>query len=379
MKRLLPDITNVLYAPSAEAATAPGFLLFVRGLALSSITRGATLMAQPFDPKRLEFTGDAVPIAEHVPPRGFWVSTTGELVYQQAGSQATRQLTWYGRDGKVLGTPGEPGDYNQLALSPDAAQVAYRRGSDLAVFEFARGVNTPFTFGNASQNPVWSPDGSRIGFFSIRGGGFGLYQKASNGAGQEQLLFQSPNPAANPSWSHDGRFLVYDGLGADAKTQDDIFVLPLTQGADRKPFLSTQFNEFGGRFSPDGRWIAYQSNRSGRFEIYVLPFDASNPASGGAGGLRQISKDGGDHVRWRSDGKELFFDAPDGSIMSVDVNGSGAAFLSETPKALFKATPPVDWDVTADGKSFLVAAPSAAGAASSSYQVVLNWPQMLKK
>ena len=383
-QRLLPDVTDIAYAPAAEAAPAPGFLLFVRGLTLTNVNQGATLMAQPFDPEKLELAGDAAPLAAHVSARGFSSSTAGELAYRVSGAQGNRQLTSVDREGKVLVTPGMPGDFTDLALSPDARQVAYGRGNDLALFEFARGVITPFTFGNLAQNPVWSPDGSKIVFISIRSGGWGLYQKASNGAGQEQLLFQLPNPGAYPNLSPDGRFLMWDGLSSDAKNGADLFVLPLAQGAERKPvtFLATEFNESFPRFSSDGRWIAYESDRSGKSEIYVLPFDASNPAAGGQAGLHQVSTGGGGDPHWRGDGKELFFLAPDGTIMAVDVNGSGQAFQSGTPKALLKTSLAPNsqrgWDVTADGKRFLVAAPSAAAATPSSYQVVLNWPQMLK-
>ena len=250
-------------------------------------------------------------------------------------------------------TAGELGDYSDLALSPDASQVAYRRGTNLYLYEFARGVNAQFTFGNAAEGPAWSPDGSRIGFISIRGPGWGIYDKASNGAGQERLLFQSQDPKASPSWSHDGRFLLFDALNSTGNTLGDLWVLPAAQGSDAKPvpFLHTEFSEVTPRFSPDERWIAYVSQQSGKGELYVRPFDAANPASGDAGGLRQISTNGiGGPPRWRADGKELFYLSSDGNIMAVEVNGTGAAFQAGTPKALFKTSPGASWDVTADGK-----------------------------
>lgn len=145
-KRLLPDFTPAVYVPSPLTGDAPGFLLFVRGLTLGSATAAGTLMAQPFDPKRLELSGEAVPIAEQV--NNFSASPTGVLALGTGGTQGNSQLTWYDRKGTVLSSVGEIGEYRSLALSPDQARVAYARGADLWLFEFARGVNTKFTFGN---------------------------------------------------------------------------------------------------------------------------------------------------------------------------------------------------------------------------------------
>jgi Tol biopolymer transport system component len=386
-KRLLPDISGAVYVPSPLMGDAPGFLLFVRGAKVSSAAASGTLMAQPFDPKRLELSGEAVPVAEQVPVRGgFSASATGVLAFGISGIEGSTQLTWYDRKGNVLSTAGEIGEYQSLALAPDASRVAYQRGADLWLFEFARGVNTKFTFGYPSQTPAWSADGSRIAFMSLRGNGYGIYQKASNLAGQEELLYQSPNPKGYPpDWSHDGKFLMYNELSSDGK-QGDLWILPMGGSAtDRKPlsFLRTEFEEGGGRFSPDDRWVAYVSNQSGKAEIYVLPFDASNPGSSAPGGLRQVSKDGGLDVRWSANGKELFYLAPDGYLMSVDVNAAGGAFQIGAPQRLFKSLAGYgSWDVSADGKRFLIAAPAASSAApqaSSPYHVVVNWTQLLKR
>jgi Tol biopolymer transport system component/predicted Ser/Thr protein kinase len=384
-KRLLPDTTPAVYVPSPLTGDAPGLLLFLRGLTLGSSAAGGTLMAQPFDPKRGELSGEAVPIAEQVAP-SFSASPTGVLAFSTAGTQGNTQLTWYDRKGNVLSTAGEIGEYQRLALSPDQTRVAYERGADLWLFEFARGVNTKFTFGNPSQTPAWSADGSRIVFMSIRGNGYSIYQKASNLAGQEELLFQSPEPKGNPQWTHDGKFLMYTALSSDAK-QDDLWVLPMgVSAADRKPlaFLRTEFNEADGWFSGDGRWVAYESNQSGKAEIYVLPFDESNPGSPTAGGLHQVSKDGGTDVHWSGNGKELFYLAPDGYLTSVDVNAAGGAFQTGAPQRLFKSpgTGRASWDVSADGKRFLIAAPPASGApaqASRPYHVVVNWTELMKR
>ena len=337
-------------------------------------------MAQPFDPKRMEFAGDAVPLAE--PVSNFSASPNGVLGFRTAGQQGNWQLTWYDRKGSVLSTAGEAGEYNSLALSPDGTRVAYQRGPGLWLFEFARGgVPTKFTFGNYSQAPAWSADGSRIVFVSIHGSGWGLYQKASNLAGQEELLYQSPEIKALPIWTHDGKFLMYTAVNTEGKGSG-LWILPTAgSAAERKPlpFLRTEFNETGGRFSPDGRWVAYQSNQSGKNEVYVLPFDAANPGSPPAGGLHQVSKDGGTGAHWSQNGKELVYAAPDGYLMSVEITVAGSAFQAGTAQRLFK--PGGEWDVSADGQRFLIAAPAASGAAPASppYHVVMNWTGLMKR
>jgi len=387
-KKLLPDATPAVYVPSPLAGDAPGFLLFVRGAEQSSAASGGTLMAQPFDSKRLELSGEAVSIAEQVLARGgFSASATGVLAFGIGGIQGSTQLAWYDQKGNVLSTAGETGEYQSLALSPDQTRVAYERALDLWLFDFARGVNTKFTFGNPSYTPAWSADGSRIVFMSVRGNGWGIYQKASNLAGQEELLFQSPDPKGQPpDLTHDGKFLMYNALSSDGK-QGDLWILPMSgPAADRKPrsFLRTEFEEGAGRFSPDVRWVAYQSNQSGKTEVYVLPFDESNPGSSAAGGLHQVSKDGGRDVHWSGNGKELFYLAPDGYLMSVEVNAAGGAFQTGAPQRLFKSPGAGrgSWDVSGDGKRFLIAAPPASGAASSAsrpFHVVVNWTQLLKR
>ncbi|SPF46036.1 Serine/threonine protein kinase [Candidatus Sulfopaludibacter sp. SbA4] len=376
--KLLPGFTSAVYVPSPLTGDAPGFLLFLRGLTM--VSDSGTLMAQPFDPKRMEFAGDAVPLAEQV--SSFSASPNGVLAFKTAGP-GNRQLTWYDRKGSVLSTAGEAGDYSSLALSPDGTRVAYARTSDLWLFEFARGgVPAKFTFGNFAEGPTWSADGSRIVFVSIRGSGIGIYQKASNLAGQEELLYQSPDLKGLPNWTHDGKFLMYTALGSDGK--GGLWILPAAGSAtDRKPlpFLRTGFDETFGRFSPDGRWVAYQSNQSGKNEVYVLPFDAANPGSPSAAGLHQVSKDGGTFPRWSQNGKELVYLAPDGNLMSVEVRVTGSAFQTGTAQPLFKLPAASPWDVSADGQRFLIAAPASSGAAPASapYHVVMNWTGLLKR
>jgi eukaryotic-like serine/threonine-protein kinase len=388
--KLLPDATRAVYMPSPLTGDSPGFLLFVRGVTLSS--PDGTLMARPFDPKRMEFpsrpgSNNAVPVADQVYAfGGFSASPSGVLAFgsfSTAGTQANSQLTWFDRKGDILSTAGDAGEYGNLALSPDQARVAYRREDDLWLLDFAHD-STParFTSGNPAGYPAWSPEGNSIVFTSMRGDGYGIYRKASNLAGPEELLFQSPNPKGVPSWTSDGRFLIYDSLSSDGKG-GDLWLLPVSgSAADRNPmaFLSTQYNEHNGRFSPDVHWVAYSSNRSGNYEIYVQPFDAANPGSPPAAAPHQASKGGGDNAHWSGDGKELFYMAPDDYLVSVAVSVEGSAFQTGMPQRLFKK-PMGSWDVTADGQRFLVANPPASGAVAASrpYRVIENWTGLLKR
>jgi len=382
--RLLPDLTNAVYVPSPGTrdtpGDTPGYLLFVRGVSLSS--PDGTLMAQPFDPKRMGFMGDAVPIAEHA--NVFSASPTGVLAFENGRPQANRQLTWYDRKGSVLSTVGDVGEYQAFALSPDESRFAYNRGTDLWLFRFAQGgLSTKFTIGNPAFSAVWSADNASIVFSSIRGSGWGIYRKASNMSGQEELLYQSPDPKVPSSWTHTGKYLMYDDISSDGKGSD-IWLLPAEGSAgDRKPvsFLRTEFNEQDAQVSPDGRWVVYSSNRSSKEEVYVLPFDESNPAASAAGGLHQISKDGGGSARWTKDGKEIVYRAADGYLTSVEISVAGGAFQIGKTQQLFKP-PDGPGDVTRDGTRFLIAAPPAstsATPASRPYHVVVNWTELLKR
>lgn len=393
--RLLPDLSVSVYTPSSDPAM--GYLLFVRGG--SAPGSSGTLMAQRFDTRRLKFAGEAVPIAEQISNLRFSASATGVLAYV-TGPQAVAEggsrgnilgrLTWLDREGKVLGTFADLGVYRTLALSPDGKRVAFERvdsqnagNRDIWLYDFSRGVSTRFTFDAAwDGTPAWSPDGSRIAFTSNRAGEFDLYLKASNLTGQAQLLYKSTDDKAPSSWSPDGRFLLY----YNPIPPTHIWMLPLGAGTDRKPVLldESKFNLAVARFSPDGRWIAYLSDESGRNEIYVRPFDSSSAASSSvassahAAGKWMVSKDGGTTPLWRRDGKELFYLGLDGKAMAVEVSTSGV-FQAGVPEALFKVPAgALFWDVSADGERFLMAAPSDA-TAQSPFTVVLNWQSSLKK
>jgi Tol biopolymer transport system component len=205
-----------------------------------------------------------------------------------------------------------------------------------------------------------------------------LSEKASNSAGEEAALLQSAEPKEPTDWSRDGRFLLY--TEQNPKTSYDLMALPLN--GDRKPIplVRTPFAETQGSFSPDTRWFAYVSNESGRPEVYVQPFMPPGAGSSPAAGKSQISRDGGARPKWRADGKEIFFRAPNGSPMAVDVSTS-PAFQPGIPKQLFPLPANVgDWDVTSDGKRFLVAMPlQSQQNANTPITVVLNWEAGLKK
>jgi Tol biopolymer transport system component len=366
---------------SAEVAGAyaePGVLVFLQQ---------STLVTRGFDVVAGTLTGDPVTVADRVSYDGsfnlggFSVSAVGHLAYRAGGSER-RQLTWLDRTGKMVGVAGEP-DANALvmtALSPEGRRIAVIRtvqgNVDNWVIDVLRGGATRFTFDPAVDGiSVWSPDGTRIVFSSNLKGNYDLFLKPSSGAAAEELVLASPFTKLPTDWSLDGRFLLYQH--ADPKTGWDLAALPMM--GDRKPIMvvSTPFEERGGQFSPDGRWVAYQSNESGRFEIYVQPFP-------GPGGKWQVSTAGGTDPRWRPDGKELFFLAPDAELMAVPVRASDSTFEAGSATALFQtrtvgggiANLTAQYAVARDGR-FLFNVPDDTSTAAP-ITLVLNWTPGLK-
>ena len=388
--------TRVVAAEQNAMYAAPGYLL--------RVSQGV-LVAQRFDAARATVSGDPVPVAQAVGQNdgngrsAFSVSAAGILSHRSAGAAGgRRQLVWFDRAGKVLGTVGQPDDNNPTspALAPDDRRVANGRNvqgnTDIWLIEIGREVATRFTFDPVLDvSPVWSPDGSRVVFRSLRNGPSDLFVKPANGAADEQPLLVTPQGKTPLDWSRDGRFLLY--ANQDPKTQSDLWVLPLapsTGAADaRKPFpvVQTSFDETQGQFSPDARWLAYTSNESGRDEIYVRPFPES-------GGKWQVSTAGGSQSRWRPDGKELFYVAADARLMAVPIHATpdGRAVDASTPLALFPTRLASGtglnlsgWQsralyaVARDGR-FLMNVNAATGAADvAPLTVVLNWDAALKK
>jgi len=352
------------------------------------VVRERALLAQRFDADKLQLSGESVPVAEPVGRMLYRtqasLSETGVLVYD-AGGTAGHRLQWFDRGGKALETVGLPGGYLSVDLSPDARRLAADRNDtqtgnrDIWLFDLARGASTRFTFRPAfNDSPVWSPDGRRIAFRSNREGLFNLYQKDASGAGEEELLVKTPANKFPTGWSPDGRWLLYHEL--DPKTRMDLWLLPL-DGRQPQPWLRTEFDEGHGQFSPDGQWVAYESNGSGRNEVYVRKF-----APGGAAGVgqSQVSTGGGEQPRWRGDGKELFYLGADRRLMAVEVKTIGGRFEAGLPRALFPTRAAITpslymvYAVAPGGQRFLILTESEE-VVSQPATVVVNWTARLKK
>jgi Tol biopolymer transport system component len=303
------------------------------------------------------------------------------LVYRSGSNDAT-QLTWFDRQGKQLGTVGPVENYSVPWLSPDESRVTFNAvapqggNTDIWVMDLARGNPTRLTFDpSPDHSPVWSPDGTRIVFTSERDGHANLYQSAASGGGADELLVQSNFRKTASDWSADGKFLLYHEV--NPKTGFDLWVLPLTGEQRSFPFLQTPFDERQGHFSPDGRWIAYASDETGTWQVYVRGFPSS-------GGKWQVSTDSGSQPQWRGDGRELFY-LSNRKLMAVEVSGSGPTFHAGVPRELFTMHittiglpgPRNIYAATRDGQRFLVTSLVNDPTASPT-TVLLNWTADLK-
>ncbi len=354
----------------AEYAS-PGYLLYVRD---------GTLFAQPFDAAKAQLYGDPLVVAENVhyffgPARAsFSVSQTGVLAFQTA--KPLSRLVWLDRAGKEIGTLGQPAVLGKgFRIAPDGGRAAVaiedrRIGtSDLWVFELARGVSTRLHSDPVDENtPVWSADGSKVFYRSDRKGPPDIYEISPGAPGSEREVLALQGVQEPEDVSRDGRFLVY--LNDTQMAASDVWLLPLFGDRKPMPWLKTSFSVTSPRFSPDARWIAYESDESGDPEIYVARTE-------GAGEKQRLSTAGGRLPRWRRDGKELYYVTPDGFLMAVPMS-PGTRLEARAPVQLFHVEAVIEnYDVTPDGSRFLMSTP-AEKVRESPIRVIVNWPATLK-
>jgi Tol biopolymer transport system component len=360
--------SHVLVRTDRAARYAPsGHLLFGRDRAL---------MAQPFDPGSLALTGEPSRVAENLTAStqvsgwlGFSISSQGGLAYL-TGNSALSQLQWVDRSGTQVGKAGDPDDYQNPALSPDANQIAFQRGGDIWITDASGGrarklTNEP----TLEDHPVWSPAGDRIAFDAPLDRGGALYQKETIGTRPAERIWESAFPIVPFGWSADGLSISFSEVHPDRSY--DLWLLPLTGDRKAVGFRQTTAYEAAGVVSPNGRWMAYHVDDHGRPQIWV---QGVTPG----GGEWQVSTNGGSRPRWRRDGKELYFVSPSNELMMVAIDGTAAAFDFVPPKRLFQVPfrqVPIQrnvFDVTGNGSRFLVNTVVDGGAAGS-IQWVLNW------
>jgi eukaryotic-like serine/threonine-protein kinase len=381
-----PDGRRLLAADSAAVHARPDWLLFVR--------RG-TLFAQPFDSAGRKIAGEPVALAQSVPSEGsapaFSASDTGILTYRSGPADSDeQQLVWLDRMGKRLEIVGPPGTYRGVDLSPDGTRIAAHdhkdNGGDIWVIE-PRGTITRITFEPTQDNasPIWSPDGARIAFGSLRNGRWGLYHKAASGEGSEAVLIESEVPKIPAAWSPAGSDLVY--WLYDAAHGSHQWRLPLTDNAATPVrLIDSPVFESHAQISPDGKWVAYMSDRNRQMEVYVRPFPSGD-------GVWQISTTGGIAPRWRRDGRELYYmTAYDrGKMTAVSIDTAGGAIRAGIPEELFSVDMAIvphstvvqnfhPYVVSPDGQRFLMPLPASTLSGENSSEaiiVVLNWTALL--
>jgi Tol biopolymer transport system component len=367
---LVPVLSNAAYAA--------GRLLYVRD---------GTLLAQPFDDSRLALTGEPAPVAQRL-ALSSWQSDSifsaseSLLVYAPLYAAPSR-LIWVDRNGKPMGTLGEPAIYLRPRISPDGRRIAVdiqdvgKNSTELWLYDVGTGTGTKLAFGAWDDNcPIWSPSGDRVLFGTDRkakGVRWDLWMKGLDGRAEEPFV-ESTDQRFPEDWSRDGRFVSFTTIPVQGRRNIQLWALETTE--KQVAPVSTEANFQGGsRFSPDGRWIAYASDESGRVEVYVKSFP-------GSGGKWQVSTAGGTTPEWRGDGKELYYLGLDLKVMAVAVRAD-STFQASTPVALFEMQPSQNafassFEVASDGQRFLLNA-SAADQGSPPFDVVVNWLATVEK
>jgi Tol biopolymer transport system component len=366
IKQVVPDLPN--YSPMA--CSPQGFLIFIRNDAL---------VAQAFDAAKLALAGEPVPVitGQRNDPGAlrFSVSGNGTLLWQGLW-QRDYQLQWFDREGRQTGTVDAPvriGIGQDPHISPDGKLLAVKREQDVWVIDLEKGTPQRIT-SSFAQHPIWSPDGTRLAYSS---GISGLTIKNANGSGEAEILL--PGAVFPRAWSPDGRFIIFARRGIT--TRLDIYAMPLLGERKERLLLDSPFNEYQAQLSPDGRWIAYQSDETGADEIYVQSF---SPDGKLGADKKRVSINGGRLPIWRRAVGELFFVASDGTMMSSAVKTGGTEFQFETPKTLFKTRMLMwfgnvhEYDVSPDGNRFLIGT-LISDTKVQPPTVILNWTADLKK
>jgi len=363
---------------TSQAEYASGRLLFARERAL---------VAQPFDPSKGTVSGEAVPLAEDLlmlPGAAlsvFSASANGVLAYLTGKAELMTSLEWHDREGKLLGTLGEPAVHRSPQISPDGRLVAAMVNDvaigthDLWIYDVERGLRTRFTFDPGDDSaPTWTPDGKTIYFSSTAKGTSAVYRKSVEGTGEVEPVSASQDALTPTSVSPDGKLVLANRSSATSSSESDVMVLAAEPAGALTPLRATGFFEGDAAFSPDGRWVAYSSNESGKLEVYVTPFP-------GPGRRWQVSPRSGVYPTWRQDGRELLWIQMDGQLASAEVSSDGDTFHVGPVTPLFRLAPPTPGGATfslaPDGKRILVA-PQAVQKPGSLLTLVLGWPKLLE-
>jgi serine/threonine protein kinase len=358
----------------ARGGASPRYLATSGGAGHLVYVNKATLFAIPFDLDKLETRGTAVPVLDdvaYVIPPGtgqFDFSRTGTLVYRRSSSGASAimaTLHWVDPTGKKEALLAKPGVDEYPSLSPDGKRVALTIGdgvgSDVWVYDPQRDAMTRLTFGGGKYlYPIWSPDGQYVVFGRLAGG---IFQTRADGAGPPQALTQSKSPQAPSGFTPDGKRLAYMEAAPNAQVQ--VWTVPLElQGGQLKAgkpeqFLKSSFSDAVPTFSPDGRWLAYQSNESGKNEVYVRAFP---PPSSGQGGKWQVSNNGGGNPRWSRSGHDLLYQSGD-QLLAASYTAKGDTFVPDKPRVWIAKLGGTQWDLAPDGKRVAVVTPVESAAA----------------